>query len=136
QARFDVTSPFTDVEVHGLAVATTNIVQNLDAQDAAAITGTVTDAFTSNPVAFLSVLGSTATGGVTGQTSTCVDGTYRLRLPAGPNGDFVSRGSFDDDIGLGAVYAYQTWDNTAGGTYYPCEGQKIPLATSGTVVSN
>src|SRR5262249_9072587 len=79
--------------------------------DAAAIVGTVTDAQGLSGIAQAAVRAGAIEG------TTCADGTYRLRVPVDPNGYLVSAG--------GSRYSLQTWNGTAGGTPFACEGAAV-----------
>jgi hypothetical protein len=131
-ASADQNAPFADANIQSIVVATSDVLQNINLLDAGAITGTVLDAVTGNPIVELGVQAFEVpyTGTPAAYARTCSDGSYRLRVPPSATG-YVAGGAFNETNGYVAV----AWNGTPSGTYYACEGTAIPVATATTTVA-
>jgi hypothetical protein len=125
-------APFADANLQGIVVGAADVHQDVDLQDAGAITGTVLDAVTGDPIVELSVQAFAVpfTGSSLAYARTCSDGSYRLRVPPSATG-YVTGGAFNDENGRVAV----AWNGNASGTFYACEGTPVPVLTMATTVT-
>jgi hypothetical protein len=133
QAWVDDDQPYADLQVDDLFVGNSGLAQNLDLDDAAFITGTLTDADTGSPLFDFGVeAGPAPWDGMTiAWTWTCEDGTYRLRVPPSGQGYVVGSTRWEE-----TGYAPVTWDNTPEGTFFPCQGTAVPALTAGSETAN
>jgi hypothetical protein len=128
----DQDAPFVDANLQGIVVGAADVHQDVNIQDAGAITGTILDAVTGDPVAQLGVQAFDVpyTGSTLAYARTCADGSYRLRVPPNATG-YVAGAAFYEVNG----YVSVAWNGTVGGTFYPCEGTLIPVPTAATTAS-
>ncbi len=119
-----------------VAVATSPVTQNLALQDAAYVKGTVRDRATTAPVGGLQMTAVRVSDGMyLGSTSTCPDGTYSLPIPAGvANSQYIQTSNCTGCTNPSPPpqpYALQTWNGTATGTFFRCEGTPVSIAATG-----
>jgi hypothetical protein len=125
-AFFDPQVTVADVFSGNQAVGTSNVVVNLQAREAAFIDGTATDLGTLAGIRNLEVLASS--GGQLAAAFTCIDGSYHLRVVPGAAG-YIALSNASDPAG--PTYAYQYWNGTPAGTYFPCEAVPVPAPSAG-----
>src|SRR5262245_8407182 len=132
-AEFEGRTTLANTRVEGVAVDMADLVEDIEAPDAAFITGTATDDM-GQPVPCLRIQGQTAGMGneaFIGAT-TAADGTYRMRAAPDANGYLVTTGDQEDNS---PPYAAQTWNGTPAGTYFWCEGTPVTASTAGQTTS-
>jgi hypothetical protein len=129
----DDDQPYVNLFLPDVFVGTSGLSQNLDLADAAFITGTLTDAATGSPLEEFGVEASTYPwdGMSAAWTQTCLDGSYRLRVPPDPAGYIVSSNRWEE-----TEYVGVTWDGSPSGTFFPCEGSPVPALTAGSETAN
>jgi hypothetical protein len=132
QARLDSDTFFIDGN-SSVVVASSNVVQNFVIQDAGIITGIVRDSLNA-PILDLGIAARIPLGTQVAYDNTCSDGSYRLRVPPSVSGYHVTT-SYPNNK-TPPFYAAQTWNTTAGGTYFECEGTAVPVSPAGTTVPN
>ncbi len=128
---FDDRVNFADVIAGNQAIGTSNVVLNLQAQDAAFITGTATDLATLSGIRNLQILASSG-GQPAAVAFVCVDGSYRLRVVPSAGGYVIGTGASDPS---GPAYALEFWNNTLAGTYFSCEGVLVPAPAAAGMTS-
>ncbi len=132
-AQVDDREAYADAQLSDVVVANADVVRDMNLADAGAITGVVVDAQSGDPIGELSVQAALypSTGATAAFTRTCGDGTYRLRVPPAATGYLVSAG-FGEDHG----YVPTTWDGSAAGTFFSCEGGAVPVSSAGVETGN
>lgn len=127
----DEDQPLVDLQMN-FAVGSSDMVQNLDLSDAAFITGQVTDAVSGQPLVDVGVQASLdPNGGMTAAwANSCEDGSFRLRVPPSSQGYIVSSNAWEEN-----GYVPVTWNNTPGGTFFPCNGVPVAAPTAGLTVA-
>lgn len=119
-----VADAMTVVEVGAM-----DVVRDLDAGPAAFVTGTIVDHATGAPVEGADVMARTRGDSASvAWTSTCVNGSYRLRIPP-QTGLFI--GAYHEE----RDYVPVAWNGTAAGTPFLCEGQLVTAGSAGEQIS-
>jgi hypothetical protein len=133
QVWVDDDQPYADLQVNDLFVGNSGLAQNLDLEDAAFISGRLTDADTGSPLFDFGVEASPVPwdGMSIAWTWTCEDGTYRLRVPPSGQGYVVGSNRWEE-----TGYTPVTWNNTPEGTFFPCQGTSVPALTAGSETAN
>jgi hypothetical protein len=129
----DDDQPYVDLNIWDVFVGPSGLSLNLDLEDAAFITGTLTDADTGSPLEEfqLEAVPYPWDGWSVAWAQTCMDGSYRLRVPPSAQGYVVGTNRWEE-----TGYVGVTWNNTPEGTFFPCEGTAVPALTAGSETAN
>ncbi len=130
QASFDDAASFAD-QTSTVVVASSDILKNWSIGDAALVRGRITSAGTGAGLAQYSVSARDDMGYGVSWSQTCQDGSYSLRVAA--NGPAVV---VEVQPTAASGFAVMTWDGSASGTPYNCEGTSIAPGGAGNVTSN
>jgi len=128
--------PYYHAQLDNVAVAASDVPQNLSLLDAGFIRGTVTDA-SSSGMGDMQVVAHAVPWGnaypVT-QAHTCEDGSYTLHVPPSASGYIVS--AAESTNGSQALaYVPAAYRSSGGSTFYICEGTAVPVPAVGSVVA-
>jgi hypothetical protein len=130
--------PYYHSQLDGIAVAASDVTQNLSLLDAGFIRGTVTDAASSSGLGDMRVVAFAAPWGnayPVAQAHTCEDGSYTLHVPPGAGGYIVSAAESTNGSQT-LEYVPAAYHSGSGSTFYLCEGTAVPIAAVGSVVSD
>src|SRR5262249_11896464 len=116
-------------EVAGLVVASTDVVQDLAALEAATIAGTLTD-HAGQPIPGMTVLASHLGGVLANVATSCPDGTYQLHVLPDPNG-FTVRTNRPHPRSSTPTHVFKSWTNDPNGTFFDCEADPIAAPAAG-----
>ncbi|MBP7146409.1 MAG: hypothetical protein KBD01_02605 [Acidobacteria bacterium] len=123
--RFDRDSFVVDTWTN-VTVGATAVQRNFSIPDCASVSGTVREQVNSEPLDEIHVAAFTSAGDWLAQDETCADGSYRLRIPPGPEQYAIAMPAWENN-----GYAIQVWDGTPDGTPFGCEASPITLFNAG-----
>ncbi|MBI3447670.1 MAG: hypothetical protein HY049_01930 [Acidobacteria bacterium] len=116
--------------VMDVAVASVGITQDLTAEEAVTISGTLADK-SAKGLRDVTVLATHAAGLFATAATSCPDGTYKLHVLPDPNGFFIKTGPPNPRT-TAPVMTFKSWTNDPNGTFFPCEADPVPATSPST----